>query len=85
MILEVACEGDVISKSVIFEYKSPAGLTCTLAKTKKNPSLNERDLRTILLRKLESLDICTVDDKDIILEQELDKEASITHQLRRSK
>ena len=76
MILEVACEGDVISKSVIFEYKSPAGSTSTLAKTKKNPSLKERDLRTILLRKLESLDICTVDDKDIFLEQELDKEAS---------
>lgn len=78
MILEVACEGDVISKSVIFEYKSPAGSTSTLAKTKKNPSLKERDLRTILLRKLESLDICTVDDKDIFLEQELDKEENFS-------
>ena len=76
MMLEVACEGDVISKSVIFEYKAQAGAASSIAKTKKNPSLKERDLRTILLRKLESLDICTVDDKDIFLEQALDKEAS---------
>ena len=82
-MLEVACQGVVISKSVIFEYKLTVGATSTLPKTKKNPSLNERDLRTILLRKLESLDICTVDDKDIFLDQKLDKEASKTHQLKK--
>ena len=70
----MACDGKVISKSVIFEYKSPIGASTATSRTYKNASYKERDLRTILLRKLECLDICTIDDKDIFLEQDLDNE-----------
>ena len=74
--LEVACQGEVISKPVIFQYKDPGGASNSPSTRKMNTLLKEKDLRTILLRKLESLDICTVEDKDIFLEKSLDTEAS---------
>ena len=67
--LEVACEGRVISKSVIFEYKdrAAAGHSST-CKNQTNTDLAENHWRALLLQKLEALDICIGQDKDIFLE-----------------
>ena len=70
--LEVACEGRVISKSVIFEYKERAG--CGPSSTSKHQTktdLAENHWRALLLQKLEALDICIGQDKDIFLEPRL--------------
>ena len=66
--LEVACEGRVISKSVIFEYKDRAGGHSSTCKNQTNTGAAENHLRALLLQKLEALDICIGQDRDIFLE-----------------
>ena len=63
--LEVACEGRVISKSVIFEYKDRAGGHSSTCKNQTDTCLAENHWRALLLQKLEALDICIGQDKDI--------------------
>ena len=66
--LEVACEGRVISKSVIFEYKERAGGHRSNCKNQTSSGAAENHLRALLLQKLEALDICIGQDKDIFQE-----------------
>ena len=79
--LEVACEGTVISNSVIFKYKNNKTKLkkqfCKRSPSKENHEAKEQDLKNTLLKKLESLDICTVDSfmessdtEQVILSQE---------------
>ena len=71
--LEVACQGRIISQSVIFEYKEQSAHRSHSSKSKDNANtlLRENYLRTQLLQKLEALDICMGQDKDIFLEPQL--------------
>ena len=55
MTLEVAAEGQIISKSVIFEYKEQTGAKSTENKDNSNTCMKEKYLRTLLLQKLEVL------------------------------
>ena len=65
----MACEGRVISKSVIFEYKDRAGGRGSTFKNQTNTDLAENHWRALLLQKLEALDICiTGQDKEIFLQ-----------------
>ena len=72
-MLEVAADGQIISKSVTFEYKQQNSAKTAAPDThRSNTSLQEKYLRTLLLQKLEALDICSVQDKDAFLEQSLE-------------
>ena len=66
--MEVSCDDVIVSKPENFLYKlNPASKQMTL----KDYS-NEKYLRTLLLQKLESLNICSIQDKDFFLEQPLE-------------
>ena len=78
-MVEVACEGKIISKPVIFEYKEHLGSTntSTVNKDTSNTELKEKYLRTLLLQKLEALDISTVQEREFLLEQPLDSKVKL--------
>ena len=78
-MLEVPYEGKIISKPVIFEYKEHLGAnnTSTVHKDTANMELKEKYLRTLLLQKLEALDISTVQEKEFLLEQPLDSKVKL--------
>ena len=80
-MLEVAYEGKIISKSVIFEYKEHFGANNTTSTVTKdishNTELKEKYLRTLLLQKLEALDISTVQEREFLLEQPLDSKVKL--------
>ena len=74
-MLEVSCDGKIISQSATFEYKERHNATTTSAAQNHNSYLSkEKLLRTLLLQKLEALDICTFQDKNSALELPLDTE-----------
>ena len=79
MTLEVAAEGRVISKSVIFEYKEQTGAKSTAAETKDNSNacIKEKYLRTLLVQKLEALDICSNLERDLFLDQPLESKVKL--------
>ena len=78
MTLEVAAEGQVISKSVIFEYKEQTGAKCTEKnRDKSNTCIKEKYLRTLLLQKLEALDICSILERDLFLDQPLESKVKL--------
>ena len=72
----MACEGRVVSQPVIFEYKEEPGHhwgrhSSKYINNQTSTSVKENYLRTLLLQKLEALDICIGQDKDIFLEPSL--------------
>ena len=58
--LEVACEGEVISHPVTFEYKANKGETGSSRETKNG----ERTLETGLLERLEALGLCKAEEME---------------------
>ena len=78
MTLEVAAEGQVISQSVIFEYKEQTGAKST-AETKYNSNTckKEKYLRTLLVQKLEALDICSILERDLFLDQPIESKVKL--------
>ena len=79
--LEVAAEGLVISNPVIFTYKQQpgSGPGHGHATDINNALLREKYWRTLLLRKLEALDICSIQDKDLFLDEPLELKVSRSH------
>ena len=77
MTLEVAAEGQIISKSVIFEYKEQTGAKSTENKDNSNTCIKEKYLRTLLLQKLEALDICSILERDLFLDQPLESKVKL--------
>ena len=75
--LEVAEGGQVISKSVIFKYKEQNGAKSTVTKDNSNTCMKEKYLRTLLLQKLEVLDICSILERDLFLEQPLESKVKL--------
>ena len=74
--LEVAAEGLVISNPVIFTYKQKPGPGPGHGTDINNALLREKYWRTLLLRKLEALDICSIQDKDLFLDEPLELKVS---------
>ena len=74
--LEVAAEGLVISNPVIFTYKQQPSSGHGHATDINNALLREKYWRTLLLRKLEALDICSIQDKDLFLDEPLELKVS---------
>ena len=74
--LEVAAEGLVISNPVIFTYKQKLGPGPGHGTDINNALLREKYWRTLLLRKLEALDICSIQDKDLFLDEPLELKVS---------
>ena len=70
----MAAEGLVISNPVIFTYKQQPGPGH--ATDINNALLREKYWRTLLLRKLEALDICSIQDKDLFLDEPLELKVS---------
>ena len=62
-----------------FEYKEHLGATntSTVNKDTSNTELKEKYLRTLLLQKLEALDISTVQEREFLLEQPLDSKVKL--------
>ena len=72
----MACLGTVISQPVIFEYKEPGGGQHGGHHAQKyinnnTETVKQNYLRTRMLQKLEDLDICIGQEKDIFLEPSL--------------
>ena len=80
MTLEVAAEGQVISQPVIFEYKQQqtGENSCKEQnRDKSNTCIKEKYLRTLLLQKLEALDICSILERDLFLDQPLESKVKL--------
>ena len=72
----MACQGTVISQPVIFEYKEPGGPHHDGHQAEKyinntTDSVKQNYWRTLLLQKLEALDICIGQEKEIFQEASL--------------
>ena len=72
----MAAEGLVISNPVIFTYKQQPGPGHGHGTDINNALLREKYWRTLLLRKLEALDICSIQDKDLFLDEPLELKVS---------
>ena len=72
----MAAEGLVISNPVIFTYKQQPSPVHGHGTDINNALLREKYWRTLLLRKLEALDICSIQDKDLFLDEPLELKVS---------